>query len=350
MPVWASDATIANTDEAHGAIISNAIALQYRIVAETLGRTDFPSTVTLWEEGAALYCGGHLHLPADAGVIFADVGTAQMLEEPLFTAPKRQKQGIYYHVGYIGWGPHLAEGCCDEKQVYNYRTAADHSCTWYSILNVSNLRELHMGARLNAAILQNPGDFDLEQYRTETLGRLYGEFAAELIALRRDYFAAIADLGETDAVAYNTKSHTHFLHEYGTLPFAQHIVSDGVAAALGKRWLKGIDVLDADLPRRMAESQRQFSALYDRICAVEPQVPSHLAAHFALFPKLQTHYMAQLLTWNLACRRKDREEALKALKAILQAREIACQGPWQGWYNGEKKIGIRRLLSLTEAL
>lgn len=177
MPVWASDPSIPDTDEAHGQIIGNAIALQHRIIAETLGTTDFVSTATLWEEGAALYDAGYLQLPEHTGAIFADIGSNQMLCEGLFSPVKSSPRGIYYHVAYYAWGPHFAEGCDDEKQVLNYQLALENDALWYSILNVANLRELHMGARLNAAILQDPAAFSLKDYQDHTFRALYGDLA-----------------------------------------------------------------------------------------------------------------------------------------------------------------------------
>jgi hypothetical protein len=41
-------------------------------------------------------------------------------------------------------------------------------------------------------------------------------------------------------------------------------------------------------------------------------------------------------------------EAVLALRAILEERKILEFGNWKGWHDGEKKIGISDLLTLTE--
>ena len=63
--VWKSDPNVPMDDAARGAIITDAIATQHRLVCEVTGKNDFHSTATLWLEGAALYGKGNLRIPLD---------------------------------------------------------------------------------------------------------------------------------------------------------------------------------------------------------------------------------------------------------------------------------------------
>ena len=358
VPVWASDPSVPDTPQAHGKLIGDAIALQYRIVCETLGTEDFLSTVTLWEEGAELYRTGALQLPPQIAVIFADVGVHQMMAGDFHRTVRRPgtKYGVYYHIAYYGWGPHLAEGCSDEKQVWNYCRMAEKDTLWYSVLNVSNLREMHMGARVNAAILHNPSAFDAEAFLSRTYREIYGSAGEKMAALRREYFSSMADLGYTEAHRYCTQKHFSDFYDYGELPFLNYEISDGVAAMLGKRFLHGQPSADSTLPQRLREGCKRMTALYEKLCAAETEIPESAQEYFRIFPKLQALYLRNLYAWAVCCAgiaedRRDpalREKAIRLLQEILDARQVAAQGEFSGWYAGDGKIGVANLLTETE--
>jgi hypothetical protein len=159
--VWKADPSISSSIADRGAIISNAIRAQHDIICDVLNTEDFYSTATLWNEGSELYGKGYLKLPKNTIPVFSDFGLDQMFGDDFYTTRREadRKYGIYYHAGFWALGPHLTEGCNPEKMAYCYRDAAEKNNLYYSILNISNVRPLHISAIMNARIMSAPLSF-----------------------------------------------------------------------------------------------------------------------------------------------------------------------------------------------
>ena len=360
--VWKSDKSIPMSSEGRGAIISDAIATQYRIITETLGTEDFCSTATLWMEGAQLYGEGHLKLPESTMVIFSDIGYSQMFSDDFYTVPRipGRTYGIYYHVQFWGRGPHLAEGCDPRKMEFSYREARRLNSFDYVILNVSNMRPLHLSTWLSSRLLEDPENMDANMQMNHLLTALYGAEQLPLVRpLVDEYYDCIGDLGK-DELKASAKRSEFFYHDYGPLTYPEFTVSDGVLRTTvlkqtyyGEACLNSIE----NYMEVLGKSEVKFVALYEKLQTIEEKISKEHQNYFRCFLKHQTFYMLQLTRWSMAFAslryglsddpKAARDKAVSSLDAIVEDRKVLEQGYWEGWHNGDRKIGILEMREKT---
>lgn len=360
--VWKTDKNVPENAVVRGAIITDAISTQHRIIEEVLGSTDFHSSTTLWMEGAELYGKGYLQIPNDTVVVFSDIGNSQMFGDDFYQVVRKpsQRYGIYYHVGFWSQGPHLAEGCDLRKMVYSYREAWEQKSLYYSILNVSNVRPLHFSMWYNAQLLKNPKDFPAEKVFDEQLKALFGDAYLKVKPLMAEYYDSFADLGKAE-LKDRCNFYEFYFHEYGKLPFPEFPATDGCMRCAGRNILNGTGytVDDGYFVKVLQESLNKFEALYGRMQETEQTLPDSCRLYFSQFLKYETFYMMQMTRWVLYCREfmktddsaerdKAAGEAVQALTAILEERKILELGDWKGWHRGDKKVNVSGLLELTK--
>lgn len=360
-PIWRTDPTFPDSFEARGAIVSKAIQAQQRMIRQALGTDNFTSTVTLWSEVSGLYGSGYLDIPASTTIVLSDTGHSQMFTENFYNVPRNNihKYGIYYHTSFWYEGPHLSEGCNLRKMAFSYEEARKMNSLTYSMVNISNLRPVHFSVWFNAYLMNDPNGFDTDKTLDMQLQALYGKDAAKIRPLMDEYYNCIAELQVEDLVyRYNGLNVTR--HEYGELDFPEFTATDGYLRFAGIRMKRGRyyakdDQLFVDT---MTQSLEKWNALYKKLCEIESELSPQSAEYFRKFLKFETFYMMQLTRWLLAIKtilhsKIDAERAdalpvaLDALDRILEARKVLEQGDWEGWHNGEKKIGIADLITLT---
>ncbi len=358
--VWKSDPTCPVSMRDRGAIISDAIATQHRIIREVLGTSDFPATVTLWHEGSVLYGQGHLSLPKDVTVIFSDFGADQTFGEDFYTIPRKDgtSYGIYYHAAYFPSGAHLAESCDPRKMAYFYREAWQNRSLSYSMLNVSNVRPLHFLLTLNAALLCDPMGFDPDGAARAFDRDCFGEKGDEVNALRRAYYASFADFGEP-LIRQLCREWCFFYHEYPSLPFVRDPASDGSIVRQTKQALLGKWSLTPLVPA-LAQSERARAELLERMRALAETLCEDKRRYFEIFLQQQNEYFLHLTRWSLAvaallsasCAEalsQSGSRAIAELDAILQLRRTEAKGYWEHWYRGDGKINVENLKERTLA-
>lgn len=363
--VWKADKSVPLSAEGRGAIISDAIATQYRIIAETLGTEDFYSTATLWKEAAKLYGEGHLKFPDSTMVIFSDIGFSQMFSDDFYTVPRvpGRKYGVYYHIAFWGRGPHMAEGCDPRKIEFSYWEALRMNSLDYAILNVSNVRPLHLSAWLSSRFLEDPENMDTNTELDNLLTQLYGENQLPLIRPMVDeYYACIGDLGKVELK--DTCDRTEFFyHDYGALAYPEYTVSDGV---LRTTILKQSYYREAHLNsienymEVLGDSEVKYASLYEKLLLLEDEISADHQEYFRCFLKHQTFYMLQLTRWSMAFAslrynltdnpQAMMEKAVSCLDKIVEDRKVLEQGYWEGWHNGDRKIGILDMRKKTREL
>ena len=361
--VWQHDPSVPDSAAARGAIISDAIATQHKMISEALGREDFYSTATLWMEGAELYGKGHIKLPENTVVIFSDIGFSQMFGDDFFTTARNAKDlyGIYYHVGYMQEGPHLAEGCDLCKMTYSYRQASEQGSLFYSILNVSNLRPLHFSAWYNSKLLNAPDSFEPDAEINKLLADIYGDIGAEIRSFMDEYYSCFADMGAVE-LKKRCKKWNFYYHEYGGLPFPLFPATDGALRYTGRYVMLGNeDGWDNDscYIKELCQSVQKWEALYTKLEQFEERLADSGRRYFDKFLKFETLYMMQLTRWRIAVgdmmrsksadeRQNAFEKATESLASILSERKILETDNWSTWHDGERKIGVSDLLMLTK--
>lgn len=364
--VWQTDKNIPISMEARGAIITDAIQTQYDIICRTLKHNHFLSTATLWMEGSELYGKGFLRLPDNTIPIFSDNGLDQMPGSDLYDVGLRGDRpfGLYYHVGFCLIGPHLSEGCNPEKMAYCYREAAQNKSLCYSILNVSNVRPLHVSAVMNAKLLQSPYDFNMAEELLAFDRYVFDRLGSRVNALRKGYYDAFADFGEK--MLKSAANEWHFYHyEYKGLPFIRNAATDGQLAYFGKNLFdrkKDSKLLPTPSIYTQAElvhSAKKFSRLYQEALELETLMDESALLYFKQFLEFQILYMHMLTEWCIACvnmfneslpiafRREQGNHACTSMETILKERKILELGEWENWHRGDVKINIPLLWELT---
>lgn len=344
--VWQHDPTVPDDNAARGSILSDAIATQYRMITDTLGTEDFYSTSTLWMEGAELYAEGHLRFPEKTVVVFSDLGFNQLFGDDFFRVPRlpQVRYGIYYHIAYCHTGPHLAEGTDPRRMAYAYKLAQEKDSLTYSILNVSNVRPLHISAWLNAALLADPAHFDPDAVLDQLL-------KPEEKALFWSYFDCIGELGSGELKIWCDRRLFHY-HAYGEFPFPAFPAQDGILRTLGYYWLKSVSLSDGErsqIYRSLKNSIPKWRSLFETLKDAKK-------LYIRQFLRQQTFYMLQLTQWACAayeirCQADTpaaRAQAAGYLRQILEDRKILEQGQWENWHRGDTKVNIPKLLGITE--
>lgn len=366
--VWAADPSVPVSMEARGGIITDAIRTQYEIVKEVMGTDNFYSTSTLWNEGSELYSKGYLTLPKGTIAIFADHGPDQMFGTDFYTVPHEEdrKYGIYYHVAFQHIGPHFAEGCEPKKMAYCYHDAKKLDNLYYSILNISNVRPLHISAILNARIMRSPLDFDADAELLKLDRELFGEMGDEVNALRQEYYGALADLGD-EGSKRGAMMWSFAYREFDSLPFTRTVGGDGQLAYFGKAVLKGkpyskLPPPDAETLRRFKESAVKYAALYEKAEKIEARLNGQKQIYFRQFLKHQIFYMQKLYEWCADCieltdevlpknvRVRAGAHGATCIEAILEDRKILEIGEWENWHRGDKKLDFPKMLKMTKSV
>lgn len=355
--IWETDSSVPMSMEARGQIISDAIQTQYNIVNEVLGTDEFYSTTTLWNEGSGLYEEGYLSFPKDTILVFADFGTDQMFGEDLYITKREadRKCGVYYHVAYWTLGPHFTEGCNPKKMAFNYQNAAMQDKLYYSILNVSNVRPFHLSVTMNARIMENPLGIDICEETLIFDRAIFGDVAEEVNALRHEYYECFADF--TEYAIQRKAAGLHFSYRpYENLPFLRNPATDGQMAWYARKTLSAKVHTDrpdakADIPS-MKESVKKFTALYEKMVAIEEKLPTETVPYFRQFLKYQTRHMQLLTEFAIGCqalvdetlsweeRKAQGEYGYSRLALLLDERKVLEEGKWENWHRGDRKLEL----------
>ena len=367
--VWRSDPNVPTSNEQRGSIISDAISTQWEIVRDTLNSDSFYSTATLWNEGSVLYGNGYLTLPENTIPVFADFGVDQMFGEDLYNVALKSNHpyGVYYHAAFWHLGPHFAEGCNPKKMAYCYNVAASKNLLCYSILNISNVRPLHVSAMMNAKIFAKPTNFNAKEELLNLDIALFGKFGEKVNNIRQKYYARFADFGEAP-LRKIADLWCFYYHDYQNLPFVRNAVTDGQLMLFGRYILENkpgtnfFPSRDESIKTVLKNSASAFSALYKEAEELESELSQEIILYFRQFLKYQILHMQLMAEWCVALMETtdetltDKERtayfdlASSKLKTILQERKILEVNGWENWHRGDKKINIEQLLATTEDL
>ena len=344
-PVWKADAAKMDA-EGWGGYISDAIATQHRLIRKAVGE-GFYSTATMWMEGAAMYARGELKLPKGTIPIFCDVGNTQMMASDFYTTPRDPEtgSGIYYHVAYWGAGPHLALGNNPVKMLYNYDLALEKGDRLYSILNVSNVREVLYCAAANSRVVWDRESFDLETFDRE-FAQTYFENPDLAFFFQSFFDGYVRGDVFTDLAKSRNYSFDFIPHD---TPFPDYPINDGDIRVIGRFAMNGKEYKPG-WPARFAGSAEKFQTLYEKV----KDVPA--SPYFEEY-KLMLRFVINLTRWAVgACTYRETGDvgalipAAHALEDYLRARKIMEQPPFENWYRGDDKMNIPKLLADTLAI
>ena len=369
-PVWFHDDSVPPTDEARGALISDAYAVQHAIVRDVLGTDDFPSTTTLWMEGSELQRDGHLTFPDGVTIVFADLGSSQVMQED-FDVTERLDEftyGVYHHVCFWGDGPHLAHGTSVPKLAYNYRRAHGKGDTEYSILNVANVREVIIGAEAVARLTWDTAAFDVDAYLNAWMTREFGAGAAEAVRAAYDaYYAAFHPMRQERI------PDEMLLIDGMTRRLGLKLLDmlDGKTEQSGLAYYRHLDAFDgpdeflAYFASALEGAEPRWTAVQRALYDALPTVPAPRLAYFTDHFIVQYETIVGIYRWArelVSAARSVRsgadgvvvagliDAAASALEKALIDRRKAEHGVFLNWYRGDRKMNLPGVLEQTRAI
>lgn len=364
--VWLADPTAPQDLEACGHIITDAIQTQHNLIRQILGHDQFYSTATLWNEGSKMYALGYLQLPPKTIAVFSDFGISQMFGEDFYQTPRHSehKYGIYYHVAFWSLGPHLAEGCDPRKMEYCYRDAKRLNSLEYSILNVSNIRPIHVSISLNAQLLRSPDTFNADSAITAFAQSIFGEHGQQISKLYRQYYECFADFGKKPLRQAAEAWHFYY-RDHTDLPFTENAATDGQIAWVGKNALRGWSSPGAheandELLQKLKISTEKFRKLDQLIEHTAKSLPYNKVPYLQRFLGYQTKHMLLLTKWAICCVIMTRDTTPRAqidqlykdacvyMDTLINTRKVLENDSWTNWHCGDKKINLPALRNATE--
>lgn len=368
-PVWDSDKSVGDSVQERGSLISKAIQTQYDIIKEFYKEKIY-TTSTVWMEGAKLLQSGYLKLPKSTVSVFADIGMNQLFGEDFFSVPreKNRKYGIYYHSQYWHTGPHLAEGVLPEKIDYCYKLSRENASDYYSVLNVSNVKEFTFSINLNAKLAWYGARKTAKTIIDEYCVLYVGKYAEELKNAINKYYKALGAIDEASFKGFCERFDFNY-HKYEDLPFHASTVNDGIVCNFGRNIALNFEdkndvwqcVLYSDIfaktirngKKIMQQAYCDFASLEEKLSsgyrnALKKQWCWQSFYWINLFSYAEEHCAAVEMykSGNTKDIASHYEKAAKYLEKIIEEREVLYDGEWVNWFNDERKLNMKELLEI----
>jgi Glycosyl hydrolase family 115 len=379
-PMWLADPNTPQTDADRGKLISEAMAFQMDLIRSIDKRPNPPVTTTLWAEGSTLNQAGHLDIPENVTIVFADNSPGARWQADFFQTKRlpSNNYGVYYHHQLWGSGPHLVPIVAPAKTQKVLSQAVEKGDTNYCILNVSNIREFSLGIAASAHMLQDFKHFNLEKFNEQWFGHHYGQQAEAIQKLYQIYFGSfvlneqtgvptLMD-GQTNSLAAgllrdlklqisNPSAYQAVLQKKGQETeeskwgksslgdmHSEHL-SNSVLLQKVQQQKKGFlkadslaqIVLLALSPEQEVFFQTDFMASLKIILGLQIWLENTLLAKIAADENKLTEVRSQL------------QAALEAFTLIKAGQRLKTQGEkWQHWYRGDKKMNLIQKETLTQ--
>jgi hypothetical protein len=377
-PMWMADPSIPQSDVERGRLISEAMAVQMRIIAEVDRRPRPPVTTTLWAEGAFMQADGHLKIPAGVTVVFSDNSPGWKLQRDFFEAPREagRDYGIYYHHQLWSAGPHLVQAVPPAKTHEILTLAMAKNAASYVVLNVGNVREFALGLDASARMLRDLRGFAPGTHLASWCADRFGAAAgAQTCAAYRALFDSYAISGETgtpmlmdgQTIAAGLRTLDRLERRRAGTTEVGRTAEQKASAEWGARALSDTNPAarmdDASLLKAAAAQRAKLDeavALGERARNAIKAGPARdfFEANFAAQAGIHrglTAWLEQMLTASLAEARGDRQSTIAALtagraalRAMRDAQRLATRGKFADWYRGDKKMRLSRAEDATD--
>lgn len=381
-PMWMADPGVPQSDADRGRIISEAMAVQKKIIQEVTGNSDPLISTTLWAEGAHFNQKGLLEIPEGVMVIFAD-NSPGWVWQPDFYETERDpavKYGIYYHHQLWGSGPHLVQAVPPAKTFQMFQEAQSRHSDHYAIMNVSNIREFPLALQASAAMQWNMDSFDPDAFLQQWCRERFPEAPEAVAAAYLQFFASYQLVGDRRVPGFldgqqrsrglavlrelekQLKDPVAYLREQSEKGKTSGSV-DPFHRSLSDTHPTGRMSLEAIQPKL----QEQLAAL-EKARQLTRSAKSKLSGEarqfFAVNLEGQIDILSGLGEWLAACIKAKQaanrldlpetaaalEDARTAFNRIEAGQEPATLGKWSDWYRGDKKMNLPALKGRTTEL
>jgi hypothetical protein len=363
-PAWQHDPSAPKTDAGRAAMISDAMALQWKIVREFDRRPHPPATTTLWMEGAEFNRQGLLKIPDGVTVVFSDNNPGWRMQADFYDTPRepRRTYGIYYHHALWGSGPHLVQGVPPWKTWEILKEAVTRQAGHYVVFNVSNVREFVLGLDATARMTRRLDSFDAGEWLREWCEARFPGAAPEAARAYRAFFDAylIDERAGTPALLDGLTLHEgeRLLARILKPPAPPARPARPAGESLG-RYLPNLRGTGSWPLPVLIERVREQRRKMEEAAAPSPSIAARLAPADRVF--FENNFVAQsrlligLLGWTewvaAAAEAAPRDpqtaaahlaRALEAFAGVKQAQALASRGPWNNWYRGDDKMNLDR--------
>ncbi len=369
-PIWGESIPTKEQLMDYGSVISKAYEEQKQIVLEaTKGKAKY-FTSTLWMEGAGLMKANALTIPDDTVIVFADNGVNQMYAPDFYEVERKEniKYGIYYHVQYFNYGPHLAPLTGIDKLYYNLKLAKDKNDTAYCILNSSNIREFTYELKAYSQMMWNFDGFDVSEYKT-SYSLIFGDKAQQAEKLVEDYYDAIAVM-DTNSLPKHHGKYFNYKLDDNPKGIKNFTAKDGMIVSMGENIVSSfLKEMDHDLHdeiyervtgavEKYAKTEKGFEELMDEV--ESHNIKRHIQSKWLLYSYCMHRFYSWYILIYLAKTAYDAkdtqkarryvEEASQQLENVLEYRKKAEYGYFENWYRGDTKLDIPLRLNNTKML
>jgi len=379
-PMWMADPGIPQSDADRGRLISEAMAVQMRIIKAVDKREKPPVTTTLWAEGSTLNQAGFLKIPDQVTVVFSDNSPGWKWQKDFYQTPRTDNHpyGVYYHHQLWSAGPHLAQGISPVQTHLVFQAVQKMKSNAYAILNVSNIREFQLGLASSSNMLYDYDHFQPQAFMKDWATERFGAHAAAVEKVYQLYF---------DSFALHDKQQVPMLLDGQTRSFALNTlknltlqISDpekyqateqkAKQASLESSWgttsLGDAHPQPANRQELLAKVQQQRSGhqialketldLLSGLNAGQRRfLETNLVSQLKIMLGLEDWLIAILLAKNATDEGKKElakihlRQALNAFETMKDGQQINVKPEkWKYWYRGEKKMNLENCKQQTE--
>lgn len=353
-PFWHDDKS-ANTPEARGKVISDAIAKQVELVRAVQPEADI--ITNLWGEGVVLFDAGHIKIPEGVHLVWPDNGHGVIRDGGKVKAG----QGTYYHTAMLnGMANQLTELVRPSVSFSELGRFVRAEATFFFLVNVSDIRLVPLSTdavmkfawNADPYMEQDPGPQALAFYEDWSRRQFGNEVAEDVAAIYRDYFRIpyIRDhnYGEHRGLVHYSRLVHHTLKALASdQPPTPELLDD--AKTVRKYIAESVGYL-ADLDRRAQALRPSIPA--GRQDFYRAHVLTQIATHRGIADALNA------VTYAIeACGHDDRPaaiaHAIKALQGfdeVLAAQRATEYGRWQAFYFGEMFTFFQYIRDITRSL
>ena len=384
------DPSVRGNDELLGQRISDAIAVQMKIVRARFPKAQF--VTDLWQEGARLKDEGYLKIPPEVTLVWADTGYGDMQDGGKVAAG----EGAYFHVAMMnGQANQLSElvpvGVIQEELGRYIKAGA----TSYVLVNTSDIRPVAMTARALMETAWGGAPAQLEgaddAYYRSWAAEEFGDKAADAVTkVYKEYFDApslwgrmrLPGLTSAGAPPPPPPPLRKIPRHYGDQHYHSEIrrlILDSLTEhqviaipSQSPKWTEPHVQPEPPAEIRRALIQRDIDECQDAQPRWDAVWRDAMAARDLVDPDRRDYYQAAVLTMITINRESNRalldvaravqdndagdpikadleiNEALASLGAVQQSMAAAEYGKWEHWYRGDWLTGVFRTRELVE--
>ena len=272
-PAWYNDKAIDDSDQAHGAIISEALQTQYNLIREELGQGRFFLHRHALDGRDGTVLQGIVAIPGNDHRGFCGRGRNPAVWQGLFLNCRASRSAA------MGCTTTWLSGergrtFCKVQTCAKCNTSIDwllkRGDTEYTILNVSNVREFIMSARAYAELAWDADAFDETAYLDGYFRKMFGLENA----LSQSHACAFRRVCcQTGGGGRRLRTLLEGAGHFATNGFPANVILDGVARGMGLQALRAMqqDNSTSELPygeahlRSLETGIRAFEANYVRL-------------------------------------------------------------------------------------